>query len=111
MGSLTPTNISLFLGQLCLQILGLSMLPLSHGFTRPLPAVVCVLAFGAAMWLVSRILMSGVHLSMLVPLGAAAVPLAGILLGALAFHEPLSWAKLVVLLAACGLIAVAGRIT
>jgi hypothetical protein len=46
----------------------------------------------------------------LIPISAAAVPLATMIAGILIFHEPGSPIRVLLLLGACGLIGIAGRV-
>ena len=95
---------------LAAQLLGMAMLPLTRGLTRPVPTMLGALGFLIGLGLMARLLNNGVNLSMLIPLMSTAMPLASIAMGILWFGDTLSVPKLVVLLAACGLIGVASKL-
>jgi hypothetical protein len=52
----------------------------------------------------------GVDLSLLIPISAASVPLATSIAAILIYREPGSPLRIIILLAACGLVGVASRI-
>jgi small multidrug resistance pump len=94
----------LFIVNLGLQLLALTMLPMSQGFTKPVPVIVLMISLLGAMWCLSRLIVSGVGLGFLFPLLGAAIPLAAMILGAFVFGEAFSVPKAAVLTLACGLI-------
>ena len=92
------------------QLLGVAMLPLTQGLTRPVPTLIGALGFLIGTDLMARLVNSGVNLSVLIPLNSTAVPLASIAMGVLLFGDTLSVPKLAVLLAACSLIGFATKL-
>jgi multidrug transporter EmrE-like cation transporter len=92
------------------QILGLAMLPLTQGLTRPVPTLIGALGFLIGLGLMARLVNSGVNLSMLIPLMSTAMPLASLAMGILLFGDTASVPKLAVLLTACGLIGFASKL-
>jgi multidrug transporter EmrE-like cation transporter len=95
---------------LAAQVLGMAMLPLTQGLTRPVPTLIGALGFLIGLGLMARLLHNGVNISMLIPLMSTAMPLASIAMGVLWFGDSLSVPKLAVLLAACGLIGFASKL-
>jgi multidrug transporter EmrE-like cation transporter len=95
---------------LAAQLLGVAMLPLTQGLTRPVPTLIGALGFLIGTGLMARLVNSGVNLSVLIPLNSTAVPLASIAMGVLLFGDTPSVPKLAVLLAACGLIGFATKL-
>ena len=95
---------------LAAQVLGMAMLPLTQGLTRPVPTLIGALGFLIGLGLMARLLNNGVNLSMLIPLMSTAMPLASIAMGVFLFGDTLSVPKLAVLLAACGLIGFASKL-
>jgi multidrug transporter EmrE-like cation transporter len=89
------------------QICGLFLIPMTKGFTEPLPTLGVSVAFVFAIGLMARVAHSGVNLSILAPMFSAIVPLAGIIIGMMVYHEAVSPAKLGALVTACALIGVA----
>ncbi|MGE4429695.1 MAG: hypothetical protein AB7E05_03015 [Sphingobium sp.] len=106
---LSLSLIFMFIGSAALQLAGVALLPASRGFTQPLPTVASALCFLGGVFLLARIIVSGVNIGTLIPLSAAFVPLCAIALGVLIYAEPMSWAKAVMLIIACGLVALASR--
>lgn len=110
MPALTPTVIGTFVASVALQVLALSLLPRSEGFTRPLPTLILIVAFIAGIWLMARLTASGVPISILTPITAAVVPLGVVAVGVLVYGEPASLLRVAVLVVACVLIGIAGSI-
>lgn len=108
MPALTPTVIGTFVVSVVLQVLALSLLPRSDGFTRPLPTLGLITAFIAGIWLMARLTASGVPISILIPLTGAVVPLAVVAVGILVYGEPASLFRVGLLMVACLLIGLAG---
>jgi small multidrug resistance pump len=80
------------------QLLGVAMLPLTQGLTRPVPTLIGALGFLIGTGLMARLVNSGVNLSVLIPLNSTAVPLASIAMGVLLFGDTASVPKLALLL-------------
>jgi multidrug transporter EmrE-like cation transporter len=99
-----------FFASIVMQVAALALLPLTEGFSRLLPTAGCMLAFLIGIGLLARIVASGVQLSILIPLSAAAVPIAIMLVGVLFYDEPSSLPRLATLLVACGLIGFASTL-
>lgn len=90
-------------------ILAISVLPRTAGFTKILPTLFCIVGFVVTAWSLSRLVHTGVQLSVLIPLAAAVIPLATIFVGVIYFGEPASPMKMGLLVAACGLVGLAAR--
>ena len=76
-------------------------LKLSHGFTRPLPSVVTVLTIAASVWMLATAVKSlpiGTAYAVWVGIGAAGTAIGGIV----AFGEPASTARVLLLLVLVG---------
>ena len=108
MPALTPTVIVTFVASVVLQVVGLSLLPRSEGFTRPLPTLVLIVAFIAGIGLMARLTASGVPISMLIPITGAVVPLSVVAVGILVYGEPASLLRVALLVVAWVLIGLAG---
>ena len=93
-----------FIGSLAFQLLGIFMVPLTAGLTKPLPTLVGSLSFLAGIGLMARMVNSGVNLSVVIPLMSTVVPLASIAMGVLLFGDSASLLKIATLVAACGLV-------
>jgi len=99
-----------FVGTIVFQLFGLVMLPLTKGFTNPLPTLGAAIGFLVGIGLMARLINSGVNLGVLIPILAATIPLAAIAFGVLVYGEPASLLKITLLVAACGLIGFAGSV-
>ena len=102
--------ILMFLGSIVFQVFALSLLPITQGFTKVAPTVGCMAAFIGGIGLLARIIVSGVPLSILIPVTAAVVPLGVVVVGVAIYGEPASLMRIVTLISACGLIGVASRL-
>jgi multidrug transporter EmrE-like cation transporter len=92
------------------QVAGVSLLPLTHAFTRPLATVGCLGTFIFGVWMMALILNSGANLSVAIPVMSATVPLGVIAIAALVYGEPLPVLKLCLLVASIGLIGLASAL-
>ena len=108
--SVSAQIIILFVVNLALQVFTLILLPMTQGFSRPLPAIALIVAMSASMWCLARMVASGMGLGILFPFIAAAVPLAAIAVGVFFLGEAASAPKIGLLVAACTLICFASRV-
>lgn len=88
----------------------IAVLPRTEGFTRLTPTLLCVGGFIVTAWSLARLVHSGMQLSILMPLAAAVIPLAAIVVGVVIYEESASVAKLGLLVSSCVLIGVAARL-
>jgi small multidrug resistance pump len=100
-------SVLIFTGSILIQILGVSLWPLTKGFTKVLPTIIVCVAQIIGLWLFNRVIVSGVELSLLVPFAAATFPLVLVLIGIFIYKEKASLLKIFTLIGACVLIAVA----
>lgn len=107
MNAITPSVMLMVAMSAVAQIFGLYMLPLTKGFTQPLPTLAVAAAFVIGIGLMARVAHAGVNLSLLVPVLAAIVPIGSIAIGILVYGEAASMAKIGTLVLACILIGVA----
>jgi small multidrug resistance pump len=110
MPNLSIVTIVSFSASIALQVIALGRLPLTQGFTNLWQTVVVLVIFAGGIGLLARIQASGVPLSILIPMSAAAVPLALIATGLLVYHEPASVPKVIMLAAVCALIGIASKL-
>ena len=110
MPTLNLQNILIFFISAALQVLSLSVLPLTHGFSRAVPAIVVSVSYIVALGLLARLIQAGVNLSILLPFLGAAVPLIIIAVGVVIYGDSASPAKLAVLIFASGLIGFASTL-
>ncbi len=109
MSALSPSVIGTYIVSIVLQIAALSLLPLTHGFSRPLPTVGLIILFVVGIGLMARITAAGVPLSILIPVSSAIVPLVLVAIGVMFYGEGTSLLRVALLLVACVLIGVASR--
>ena len=65
----------LFFASVAFQILAMTLLPRSRGFTVLLPTVGCAALFICGIWMIARMYQSGAKLGIMSPLLAAIIPL------------------------------------
>jgi multidrug transporter EmrE-like cation transporter len=107
--ALSPSVIGTYIVSIVLQIAALSLLPLTQGFSRPLPTVGLIILFVVGIGLMARITAAGVPLSILIPVSSAIVPLVLVAIGVIFYGEGTSLLRVALLLVACVLIGVASR--
>lgn len=109
MGAMSSSIVFYGIVLISANILALGVLPRTAGFTAALPTAICIAAFVITSWALSRLVYSGMRLTILVPLAAAVIPLATIFVAMLFYGEPASARKVGLLVVACGLIGLAAR--
>ena len=97
MPTLPLTLIGTFFVSITLQVVALSLLPITQGFSRPLPTIASIVSFVAGIGLLARILATGVPLSILLPVSSAVVPLAVLAVGVTFYGEPASLLRVALL--------------
>ena len=102
----SPTTVLLFSGAIVLQIVGMSLFPLTAGYTKFWPTLASILALLLGSSLFCRMLYKGVALSFLIPLGSAVIPLVVSMLGIFVYEESISALKITLLIVACALIGI-----
>jgi len=103
-----PLNVvGMFVTSVLAQLVGVMLMPHTHGFSKLWPTLGCGLAFAIGLWMVARMIETGAQLGILMPLLAAVIPVGAIAIGVFMFGESASWTKVAMLLCACGLIGAA----
>jgi multidrug transporter EmrE-like cation transporter len=109
-GGIPLRIVALFVVAAVGQVTAIGLLPRTQGFTNAAYTIGCIAFFSLSLWLIARILQSGVNLGILVPLMSAVAPLGGVLVAILIYGEHASPPKIVALVIACGLIGLASRL-
>lgn len=107
--NITLGNAVIFGISVLFQVGALLLMPLTKGFTAPLPSLGLALLFSTGLALLARLSAAGAELGVLVPLASAVVPITTTLIAIPLFGESASPIKLGCLLAACALIGLASR--
>jgi multidrug transporter EmrE-like cation transporter len=107
MRGFTGRAAALFAAAVAAQVVSVSVLPRTAGFTRLLYTLACLIAFDLSLWICARLSMDGVTLGVLIPAMSALVPLASIFLGLAVYHESASPLRIALLLTASCLIGAA----
>lgn len=107
MTGFSPLVLLMLVASVAAQVLAVFLLPMTKGFTQPLPSIAAAIAVLTGFGLMARIAYSGVNLSTLMPIIAATVPLGGIAAGIIFYGEAASIAKIAALVGACILVGVA----
>lgn len=90
------------------QVAALLLMSHTKGLTAPLPTFGMFLLFMIGIGLMARVVNTGVNVSTVVPLVAAAIPLSSILIAIAFVGESASPLKISLLVSACGLVLAAG---
>ena len=107
MAAFSTLNIVSFLVSVALQILTMSLLPLSKGYTVWWPTLCVIATINIAIWLFARIIANGAQLSILIPLSGTIIPLCVIAVAVFVYGEPAPILKILLLVAASILIGIA----
>jgi multidrug transporter EmrE-like cation transporter len=107
MGTITYVKLAQFAVAVVANIGALAFLPVTAGFTKPVPTIACVALFVLNLFMLSRLILTGTALSILIPLMTGLIPLSMILVGVLFYGESSSPLRLGLLVAACVLAALA----
>ena len=107
---MNPLVISWGLVLVAANTFAIAMLPRTDGFTKLAPTLLSIGGFVVTAWALSRLIYSGVQLSILMPVAAAVIPLAAIAVGVVIYGESASILKMVLLASACGIIGIAARL-
>jgi multidrug transporter EmrE-like cation transporter len=109
MTTITPNLVLTFIGLLICQLIGLTLLPRTQGFTNPGISALMLALFAVSYWLLARMIRSGANLGILIPLMSTIIPLATIAIGVVLYGESASGVRIALLICACALIGVASR--
>jgi multidrug transporter EmrE-like cation transporter len=104
------TNSLAFLASVALQIVMLTLLPLTRGYTRFWPTLGAILSINVAIFLLARLVANGAQLSLLIPISATLIPMSIIVIGVLVYGEAASLERIALLLFATALIGIASRL-
>lgn len=92
------------------QILGAALMPRTAGFTNAGWTLLCLGAYAISIFVMSYVIKQGMPLSLLVPIIAAGIPLAGIVIGVVFYGEPVSLTRMLMLGSASALVGIASMI-
>jgi multidrug transporter EmrE-like cation transporter len=107
---LSFASTGLFLVLISSQMVAISLLPRTAGFTDLYWTVACLGLYAISMWCLAYMIHAGMPLSLMIPILAALVPLVAIGIGVVFYKEAASVFKIVILCGACGMIGVASLI-
>ncbi|MEZ5743599.1 MAG: hypothetical protein R3D89_07705 [Sphingomonadaceae bacterium] len=107
---LTARVIVLFVIVALGQVGGSIMLGYTAAFTRPGWSIACALTYAVSLYCLAVLLRGGAPLSMLMPLLAAVVPIAAMLLAGPLLGEAISWPRMGLLTLACVIVAAASAV-
>lgn len=104
---LSTTSISLYIFIMITQVLAISLLPRTAGFTSLFWTASVILTYTLSLWAISYILHNGMPISAMIPAMSAVVPLATVVVGVVFYKEAASVPRIALLCSACGLIGLA----
>jgi len=110
MSNLTFPIVSQFLVAIIANVAALIALPLTAGFTKFVPTALCVSLLVLNLFMMSRLIQSGISLSGLIPLITGIIPLTMILVGIFHYGENGSPLRIGLLLGACALASAAAAV-
>lgn len=110
LAGLTVRAVVLFAIVVIGQIAGSVTLGMTAGFTRVGWSLLCAAAYVASLYALALLLKEGAPLSVMMPLLAAVVPIGAMVLAITVLGESASWARLGLLLASCGIVALASTV-
>lgn len=97
MFNLSAGTIALFLGAAIFQAVGVSVLPLTQGMTKPLPILATFACYAVGIWCMGKLIASGIDLGVMVPIITLLVIGGAIVIGIFAYGENPSMMKLALL--------------
>jgi len=92
------------------QVAGATMLVKTTGFRDPAWTAACLATYAVSLFLLAETIRQGMALSLIMPILAALVPLATILIAVTVLREQASWLRLGILSGACLLIGAAAAV-
>jgi multidrug transporter EmrE-like cation transporter len=106
---ISGSAIATFAVVLVCQVIGVSLLPKTQGYTHLGYSRAQLSMFAISFALMARMIRSGVQLGILIPILSTAMPLASVVIGVILYHESPSLPRVAMLLVACLLIGLAAR--
>lgn len=92
------------------QVVGATMLVKTTGFRDPAWTVACLATYAISLFLLAETIRQGMALSLIMPILAALVPMATIVIAVTVFREQASWLRIGLLSGACLMIGVASTV-
>ncbi len=92
------------------QVIGSTMLVKTVGFREPAWTAACLATYAVSFFILAETIRQGMALSLIMPILAALVPLATIIVAVTVLHEQASWLRLGMLSGACLLIGAAATV-
>lgn len=92
------------------QVAGATMLVKTTGFRDPAWTAACLAVYVVSFYLLAEVIRQGLALSLVMPILAALVPLATVIVAITVLGEPASWLRIGVLCSACALIGFAATV-
>lgn len=108
--SLSVSDLTIFAALIACQVLAISLLPKTDAFADVNWTALCIGVNIVSIWMMSFIVKSGISLSIMIPIMAALVPLAIILVDLLIYKQVASVLKIFMLCGACMIIGVASAL-
>lgn len=109
MRDISLQTIFLFLGATVFQLIGVLLLPATKGMTQLLPTLGVALGYAIGVTCMSRMIVSGIDLSLLIPLITVTIILSAVAAGVIFYGDSASTLKIGMLVVAASLIGVASR--
>ena len=99
----------LFAGATIFQLIGVLMLPATKGMTQFWPTLAAALTYGIGVTCMSRLIVSGMDLSLMIPIITVSIMLSAVAAGVIFFGDSASPIKIAALIGAGILVGIASR--
>ena len=99
----------LFAGATIFQLIGVLMLPATKGMTQLWPTLGAALTYGIGVTCMSRLIVSGMDLSLMIPIITVSIMLSAVAAGVIFFGDSASPIKIAALIGAGILVGIASR--
>jgi multidrug transporter EmrE-like cation transporter len=107
MQGLSLATVVMFSASVILQVIGISIMPMTKGLTEPLYTTAFAACYIVAIGLLARITHAGVNISLLIPLVTAVIPLCSVAVGILVYGDSASPMRVALLVGACLMVGTA----
>jgi len=108
MQGLSLSTIAMFSASVILQVIGISIMPMTKGLTELGYTIAFAACYVVAIGLLARITHAGVNISLLIPLVTAVIPLCAVAVGIFVYGDPASPVRVALLVGACLMAGAAG---
>jgi multidrug transporter EmrE-like cation transporter len=110
MGTMSLKILAMIGVSIAAQVVGVALLPKTEGLTQPVYTIAITVCYAVGIGLLARITHAGVELGIVIPILAATIPLASIVIGIIFYGESAAPLKLALLFGACIAVGIAAAL-